>query len=177
MTMTAAKAVAGRRVEFAFYRDLTTYHPGIITGTEPGNDGDLLARVRLDGERHTLTVPAGYEGLRYLNEVGPVPDLPMGRFLPTVRDFGGFEYGGIPVCQLDDESVVVLTGDPAAARTAVIRFCSDMWLDLEFVGLDRMAAVWAVFEWQPEDAETPWTVRTDATEADDKAVRIHHLPA
>ncbi|MFD0509400.1 hypothetical protein ACFQ0G_53840 [Streptomyces chiangmaiensis] len=36
---------------------------------------------------------------------------------------------------------------------------------------------WAVFEWEPEDSECPWTVRWDAVEGDDQAVRIYHLPA
>jgi hypothetical protein len=173
-TSVEAKAVVGRRVEFTFYRDQTTRHPGIITAL---TDTPAGVGIRLDGERYTLRVRPDYEGLRYLDQVTPVPDLPMGRFRPTVRDFGGFEYDDVPVCELNDESIVVLTGDPKGARTAATAFCADMGLDLEFVGLEQLDARWAVFEWQPEDAECQWTVRVDATEGDDQAVRIHYLPA
>jgi hypothetical protein len=34
-----------------------------------------------------------------------------------------------------------------------------------------------VFEWEPEDAESPWTVSWDAAEGDDQAVHIYYLPA
>ncbi|MFD0509399.1 hypothetical protein ACFQ0G_53835 [Streptomyces chiangmaiensis] len=96
MTTTIAhpKAVAGRRVTFTYFRDLDVAdgpeYPGIVTGTETAANGILLARIRLDGTRSNLAIPADYEGLTYLDEVVPVPELPMGRFLPVADDRNGF---------------------------------------------------------------------------------------
>jgi hypothetical protein len=180
MTSTLAeKAVVGRRVMFTYYRDLKRpdlpEYPGIITDLVPNQGASL--KIRLDGKRSTLHAPPDYQGLRYLDEViTPVPALPMGRFHPTADDFGG-DWEGVPVCQLGDDDIVILTADRDAARAALAAFCKDMYLDLEFLPLDRLEARWAVFEWEPEDAEYPWTVRWDAAQAHDQAIRIYYLPA
>lgn len=179
-TSTETRAVVGRRVEFAYYSNLqsdseTVWHPGIITGTEPGLIGVMLACIRLDGERRSgLHIPTDYEGLRYLDQVVPVPQLPMGRFTPTADHFGG-AWEGVPVFQLGDDDIVILTADRPRAAAALNAFCQDMYIDREY--LPAMQARWAVFEWEPEDAECPWTVRWDATEGDEQAVRIFYLPA
>jgi hypothetical protein len=177
-TCLTEKAVVGRRIEFTYFRDLPDgpSHPGIITGTEPGYSGNLLALIRLDGKRSTLRIPLDYKGLTYLDQVVPVPALPMGRFTPTADDFGG-AWEGVPVLQCESEDIVILTADLDAARAALSAFCKDMYLDLEFLPLDRLEARWAVFEWQPEDAEYPWTVNWDAAECDDQALHIYYLPA
>ncbi|MGX1220388.1 hypothetical protein [Streptomyces ambofaciens] len=178
-------AVVGRRIEFAYHRSLiddtaTLWLPGIIAGSERGLNGSPLARIRLDGRRSTLTIPVAYEGLRYLDQVVPVPELPMGRFLPAVDEQNGFqEKAGVVLASIgeDGEELVFLTDDPAKARAAALAHARDTHLDVDYVDLDALTARWAVFEWEPEDAECLWTVRFDATEDDDKAVRIHYLPA
>src|SRR5205823_1111058 len=101
MTSTLTeKAVVGRRITFTYYRDLDQpgppAYPGIITGTQPGYSGGLVARIRLDGKRSNLAIPVDYEGLTYLDEVVPVPELPMGRFIPVASDENGFyEKAGV----------------------------------------------------------------------------------
>jgi hypothetical protein len=173
MTLTLhAQAVVGRRVEFAYYRDRDTYLPGIITAI---TDDPASVRVRLDGARSTVACRADYDGIRYLDTVVPVPDLPMGTFTPTVADFGGIAYANIPVCQLDDEDIVILTGDSDAARAALVAYCQAQGIDPEYAE-DPLLATWAVFEWQPEDSESPWHV-TFETEGADGAVQLHYLPA
>lgn len=176
----AEKAVVGRRITLTRYRDLPDgpAHPGIITALVPEQGASV--RIRLDGKRHTLHVPPDYQGLTYLDEVVDVPDLPMGRFHPTAEQIGG-TWEGVPVCQLEDtagsEHVIALTSDPEAARTAVAAYLKQTGWDLDYVDLDRLEPRWAVFEWEPEDAETPWTARWDAAEGDDQAVHIYYLPA
>jgi hypothetical protein len=177
MTSTLTeKAVVGRRIMFTYYRDLEKpappEHPGVITELVP--DQGASVRLRLDGKRSSLHVPPDYQGLRYLDEVGPVPGLPMGRFTPTADDFGG-DWEGVPVFQCESEDIVILTGDQLRAAVALHAFCQDMGIDREF--LPAMQARWAVFEWEPEDADYPWTVRWDAVQGDDQAIRIHYLPA
>ena len=179
------KAVVGRRVEFAYYRSLhdeaeTLWAPGIVTGTETGVNGGLLARVRLDGKRSTLTVPVGYDGLRYLDQIVPVPELPMGRFTPVADDMNAFyENNGVLFAAVgeDGEDLVVLTGDVDVAKAVALAWAKDTGLDLDEDDLKYLEPRWAVFEWEPEDAECPWTVRWDASEGDDQAIRIHYLPA
>ncbi|MDX2986431.1 hypothetical protein [Streptomyces caniscabiei] len=186
MTSTLTeKAVVGRRVEYTYHRGLSDNRAdlraqGIITATEPGYNGGLLALVRLDGQRSNLNVPSDYEGLTYLDEVVPVPDLPMGPFTPVADDANGFyEKTGVLVTAVgeDGEVFIVLTDDPTKARAAASEYAEWAGWDLDYVDLDRLEAGWAVFEWEPEDSESPWTVRWDATETDDHAVRIYHLPA
>lgn len=179
MTSTLTdQAVAGRRIQFTYHHDLPDgpAYPGIITSTKTAVSGAPLAYVRLDGKRSNLTVPVDYEGLRYLDEIVPVPALPVGRFRPTAKDFEG-EWEGVLVCQLADEDIIALTGNPALAEAALTAYCTDMGMDLEFVDLYAMEARWAVFEWRSEDAESPWTVCLDAAESDDMAVRLYYLPA
>jgi hypothetical protein len=181
MTSTLTeKAVIGRRVQFAYYSNLqsdseTVWHPGIITAIEPGLTNVMLASIRLDGERRSgLHIPTDYEGMRYLDQVVPVPELPMGRFTPTADDFGG-DWEGVPILQCESEDIVILTDDQARAAVALHAFCQDMLIDREY--LPAMQSRWAVFEWEPEDAEIPWTVNWDAAEGDDQALHIYYLPA
>ncbi|MBE4761808.1 hypothetical protein [Streptomyces caniscabiei] len=179
------KAVVGRRIEFTYHRGLTDNRAdlqaqGIITAAEPGYNGALLARVRLDGHRSNLHVPADYEGLTYLDEVVPVPELPMGPFTPVADDTNGFyEKAGVLVAAVgeDGEVLIVLTDDPAKARAAASEYAEWFGLDPDYVDQKDLSPRWAVFEWEPEDSESPWTVRWDVTETDDHAVRIYHLPA
>jgi hypothetical protein len=98
----------------------------------------------------------------------------MGRFHPTADDFGG-DWEGVPVFQCESEDIVILTGDQLRATVALDAFCQDMGIDREY--LPAMQLRWAVFEWEPEDADYPWTVRWDAAESDAQAIRIHYLPA
>lgn len=186
MTSTLTeKAVAGRHVTFTYYRDLdqadSPTYPGIITGTEPGLSGALLAKVRLDGTRSNLHIPVDYEGLTYLDEVGPVPELAMGRFHPTPNDLDG-EWEGVPVCSIgEDGDLIALTNDLETAVTAMNVYRRDMagclynpeW---DTVAGDNLAPHWAYFEWQPEDAECPWLV-TWTHEGDDQAIQLYYLPA
>lgn len=172
-TTLQQKAVVGRRVEFAYYRDQDTYLPGIITAitTDPAS-----LRIRLDGARSNLPCRHEYKGIRYLDEVGPVPDLPMGRFHPTFRDFDGSTYAEVPVCMFDDEDIVILTADPDAADAALAAYCKTQDMDIEYLDQERLETHWAVFTWEPEDADCPWLM-TLASEGDDMAVQIHYLPA
>ena len=160
--------------------DPPTY-PGIITGTEPGYSGGLVARIRLDKKRSTLSIPVGYEGLTYLDEIVPVPDLPMGRFIPFASDENGFyDKAGVLIAAIgqDGEDLIVLTDDLDKARAAVTVYAEWTGLDPDSVDLNDLRPEWAVFEWQEEDAEYPWVVRwDDAVEGTDHAIRIHHLPA
>lgn len=169
------EAVVGRRVEFAYYRDKDTYLPGIITRI---TDDPASLRVRLDGARSNLAVPADYEGIRYLNEVVPVPALPMGRFHPTVADFDGSLYAGVPACEFEDGDIVILTADPETARAALPEYCKAMDMDPDYVdlALNQLNPRWVVFEWEPEDAECRWLMNF-ADEGADMAIHVHYLPA
>ena len=174
----AEKAVVGRRILFTYYRDLKRpnppQHPGIITALLL-NQGSC-GKIRLDGKRSSLHIPPHYQGLRYLDEIVLVPELPMGRFTATAEHLGG-AWAGVPVCCLDSEDVIALTDDLDKARTAVTAYLKETGWDINYVDLDRLQPRWAVFEWQPEDSDAPWTVRWDVSEGDDMAVRIHYLPA
>lgn len=181
MTSTLAeKSVVGRRVKFTYYNNLqsdseTVWHHGIITAIDPGLTDVMLASIRLDGERWSrLRIPTDHEGLRYLDQVVPVPDLPMGRFTPTADDFDG-AWEGVPVFQCEFEDIVILTDDQTRAAVALHAFCKDMLIDREY--LSAMQSRWAVFEWEPEGAHYPWTVNWDAAEDDDQALHIYYLPA
>lgn len=186
MTTTAAhpKAEIGRRVEYAYHRSLmddraTLYTPGIITGTEPGYNGALLAKVRLDGQRSTLHVPIDYDGIRYLDEIAPVPELPMGRFTPVADDTNGFyDRAGVLVAAIgeDGEALIILTGDRDKAFAAAAVYGQEIGYDPDYVDREDLRPYWAVFEWEPEDSDSPWTVRWDAEQSDDHAVRVHYLP-
>lgn len=174
------QAVMGRRIEFAYYSNLhsdtdTVWHPGIITAIEAGYM-TLLACIRLDGERRSaLRIPFDFEGIRYLDEVIDVPELPMGRFHPTAADMAG-EWEGVPIAGFEDDDIVLLTADKDAAHRALTAYARDMSWDLDFIGAHRMTLRWAVFEWQPEDAHHDWLM-SFAAEGDDMAVHLYYLPA
>lgn len=175
-------AVVGRRIAFTYYRDLPDgpAHPGIITGRFPSQGASVNVELRLDGMRHSLHIPPNYQGLRYLDEVVPVPALPMGRFHPFRSDSNGFwEKEGVLLAAVgeDGEDLVVITDDRDQAIAAARAYLQEVDVDLDYVDLDDIRAHWAVFEWEPEDAESPWSVRWDAEEGDDMAIRIHYLPA
>ncbi|MFD9070557.1 hypothetical protein [Streptomyces lasiicapitis] len=170
---TTFTAEPGRRILFTGYGGTDIAHPGVITGI--ADDGALL--VRLDGQRSNLKIcperlPAS-KRLTLLEEAGPVPPLPMGRFVPTAADFSG-AWEGVPVCEFEDGDIVVLTGDPGRADSALAVYCRDMDMDREY--LPAMEPRWVVFEWQPEGAECPWFM-TFADAGDDMAVRIHYVRA
>ncbi|MER5277747.1 hypothetical protein ABT025_18590 [Streptomyces sp. NPDC002809] len=167
-----AQAVVGRRVEFAYYRDQDTYLPGIITAI---TEDPASLRVRLDGARSNLACRPEYDGIRYLDEVVPVPDLPMGRFTPTAADFDG-KYASIPVVQFEEGDIVLLTTDNIKAREALAEFAEDMQIAPDYADPADLVTRSVVFEWQPEDAECPWLMDFAAPDAD-HAVRIHYLPA
>ncbi|MFF2411795.1 hypothetical protein [Streptomyces sp. NPDC058092] len=169
------KAVVGRRVEFAYYRDQDTYLPGIITAI---TEDPASLRIRLDGARSNLAVRPDYEGLRYLDEIAPVPALPMGRFHPAAGHFDDNTYAGVAVCQFEDEDIILATANPAAARAALAAYfkAQNMNPDHNRHDPDRLELAWVVFEWQPEDAECPWLMDF-AQEGDDMAIQIHYLPA
>lgn len=186
----AEKAVVGRRVEFAYYSNLhsdseTVWHPGIITALEPGLTGALLALIRLDGKRSTLSIPLDYEGLAYLDEVVPVPDLPMGPFIPTATyPHPGVlvEKAGVLVTAVGEDGgdLIAITTDRTAAETAIRERAVEVGFDVDYLDFDRMQAKWGVFDWEPYDPDCPWAaddwfVRWDAAESDEKAVHIFHL--
>lgn len=164
-TPLEGKAVVGQRVEFAYFRDLDTYLPGIITEI---TDDVASLRIRLDGARSTLASRPDYEGLRYLDHVVPVPELPMGPFRPVAADIGD-SYHGVAVCQCESDDIVLLTDDRAQADAALRKFCADLGIDYGW--LPPLQGRWVVFEWNPEDADCVWTFRF-AAEGDDMAVRV-----
>jgi hypothetical protein len=168
-------AVVGRRVEFAYFRDPGTRYPGIITSI---TDDPASLRIRLDGARSNLFARPDYEGLCYLEDVVPVPELPMGRFTPTVDDMEGV-WEGVPLCSIgEDGALIVLTDQREKAIAAARAYLDEMGsIDLDWVDFDDIRAYWAVFDWEPEDAECPWLVSWDAEQTDDQAVHIFYLPA
>lgn len=167
-------AVRGRRVELALLRDKDNYLPGIITNV-PGDQAALW--VRLDGKRYSLPVRPDHEYLRYLDEVVDVPALPMGPFTPSEADMAGV-WEGVPLATIgeDGEALILLTDDRDKAIQAATAYDQEIGVDIHYVDYDRMAGHWAVFTWEPEDAESPWTVCWDAQESDDHAIRIYFLP-
>jgi hypothetical protein len=181
--ITHPKAEVGRRVMFTRYSDLGATDrpekPGVITGLKP--DQGASVRIRLDGDRSGFYVRPDFEGLRYLDEVGPVPDLPMGRFHPTLDDLEG-EWEGVPICSLgEDGELIALAADRDAAVKAANVYRRDMHgclynPEFDTVTADQLVAHWAYFEWQPEDAECPWYVHW-THEGDDQAVHVYYLPA
>ena len=176
----AEEAVVGRRVTLTYHRDLKLpdppAHPSIITRI---SEDKASLWIRLDGKRYNLAARPDYQGLTYLDEVlDSVPALPMGPFTPTADNMLGV-WEGVPLATVgeDGDDLVLLTDDPDKARAAAIAYDTETGVDTSCVNYGRLKAVWAVFEWEPEDAEFPWTVRWDAEENDDQAVRIHYLPA
>lgn len=173
--LTHPKAQTGRRVTFAHHYDPIA-HPGIITSVLDG-----AVKVRLDGQRSSIHVPIGFEGLRYLDDVVSVPSLPMGRFRPTAKDLGDFVFDGVAVVAFDeDEDAIMLTDDPAKAVAAAGTYLREVCdIDDESTIRDevkRLVKRWVVFEWQPEGAECPWLMDW-ASEGDDMDVQLYYLPA
>ena len=172
------KAVVGRRVELALYRDKNNYRPGIITDI---TSDESALRIRLDGTRYNIPTRTDPPYLRYLDEiVTPVPALPMGPFLPEASNANGFwEHNGVLWTTIgeDGDELLLLTDDRDKAVDAAMGYLNAAQVDVACVHFDSMRPLWAVFEWQPEDAEMPWLVRWDAAEGDEHAIRIHYLPA
>ncbi|MFF0009640.1 hypothetical protein ACFYQT_40300 [Streptomyces tibetensis] len=182
MTTTSieTRAVRGRRVTYAYTSD-KTQRPGVITDTKTAVNGTLLAMVRLDGARSSLHVPADHENLTYLDEIGEVPELPMGRFHPATTSLGfDFQYDGVVVCGFEDGDAVAVTADRAKAEAAIATFLREVeGIDDEPTvreSLGWMKPRWVVFEWEPEDAEFVWLMNP-ASEGDDQAVHVYYLPA
>lgn len=96
-------------------------------------------------------------------------------FHPTAAGMTS-EYAGVPVTEFVDGDVALLTADGNAARAALAAYATAMDLDLELMSVDRLTARWAVFTWQPENAECPWAMHF-ASEGDDMALPVHYLPA
>lgn len=178
MTSTLTdKAVVGRRVMLTYYRDLKTKgpeRPGVITGIVPTQGASV--QIRLDGRRRSLHVPPDYKGLRYLDEIGPVPALPMGRFHPTPDELEG-EWEGVPVCSISEGGdIVLLTTDRDRAVAAATAYFNDAGIDLNYVHWKGLKPRWAYFEWEPEDSDTDW-FQYWCVEGDDQAIQLYYLPA
>lgn len=174
------KAEAGRRVTYEFY-NARKPHPGVITRTKTTGNGDLIALVRLDGQRSSMHVPVDLDGLTYLDEIGPVPELPMGRFQPNLQHPGiDWEYDGVIVVRFEEGDLAAITADRAKAEAAVATFLRERdGIEDESDISDELAELkpqWAVFEWEPEDAECAWLMNY-ATENDDQALQVHYLPS
>lgn len=179
-----ATAVVGRRIKFTYYRDLNTAdgteHPGIITGIVPTQGASL--KIRLDGRRSSLHVPPAYEGLRYLDEVVPVPALPMGRFMPSLDTEGfNYAYGGVLVVGFDDDGLAALTPDRDKAVAAVSTYLREVH-GMDDEGSVRDEVRWleskrAFFEWEPEDAEHSWSMHFAEDGDVDQVIRLHYLAA
>jgi hypothetical protein len=181
-SQTTEKAVVGRRILLTRYNDLKNggpQQPGIITSVDSAETGGAVW-IRLDGARHNVHARHDYEGLVYLDEVVEVPALPMGRFQPTPDDLLGV-WEGVPLSTVgeDGEELILLTDDREKAWQAASAYFNAFGIDIDpdYQDASDLEPCWAVFEWEPEDAEFPWTVRWDAAEGDDQAVHIYYLPA
>jgi hypothetical protein len=100
-----------------------------------------------------------------------------GRFTPTLEDLGGFEWDGVPVCEISDDVLIALTINRVAAVQALNAYLV-LALgvhDAPIYGRDvTLRYGIGVFEWEPEDAELPWTVRL-VPKHDDTTVHLHHI--
>ncbi len=174
------KAVRGRRVTYTYNHGGQTQRAGVITDTMTAVNGTQLVKVRLDGARSNLHIPADHDNLTYLDEVGDVPELPMGRFRPTTGSLGfDFQYNDVPVCGFEDGDVVAIAPSRASANAAVATYLREVeGIDDEHTiheSLGWMKPRWVVFEWEPEDAECVWRMNP-ASEGDDQAVHVYYLP-
>ncbi|MEU7378351.1 hypothetical protein [Streptomyces albidoflavus] len=141
--------------------------PGVITGTD---EGVLL--VRMDGTR--CSQPVLRDGLQLLDEIGPVPALPKGCFLPTAELLKAEVFEGVAVVELDGGDLLALDGDPARAAAAMRAHERDYDRPLYGLVPERTQARWVVFVWQPEDAEYEWVVE-DAEPGAEMAVQVRYL--
>lgn len=180
-TTLEEKAVVGRRVTYAYTHGDRRQRPGVITDTVTAANGVLLAMVRLDGARSNLHIPADHENLTYLDEVGEVSELPMGRFHPSTTSLGfDFQYDGVPVCGFEDGDAVAVTTDQSRAAAAIATYLREVeGIDDERTvreSIGWMKPRWVVFEWEPEDAECVWLMNP-ASEGDEQAIHVYYLPA
>ncbi|MFF6903460.1 hypothetical protein [Streptomyces hydrogenans] len=177
-----AQAVVGRRIAFTHHRDLNKAsrdQHGVITGIDTEQRAAL--RIRLDGARSNLNVTPDYEGLHYLDEVVPVPELPMGRFQPSTGQPGmDYVYDGVLVVEFEDGDMVAITGDRAKAEAAVATYLREQ-AGIDDEGDIRHALGDLVdrdvfFAWEPEDADCAWFMHpADADPTD--VMNVHYLPA
>jgi hypothetical protein len=102
---------------------------------------------------------------------------PTGRFKPTLEDLGGFAWEGVPVCQIDDGILIALTinrGKAVAALNAYLLLALGVH-DAPIHGRDvTLRYGIGVFEWEPEDADTPWSVRL-VPKPDPTTVHLHRI--
>lgn len=173
-TTVHPKAEIGRRVTFSHINDPKQIE-GVVTFV-----ADPTVWVRLDGQRSNLQLRADYEGLRYLDEVAPVPALPMGRFQPGTQHPGfDYEYDGVLIVEFEEGDLAALTGDRAKAEAAVATYLREYHgIEDETDLRDELAELkpqWVAFEWEPEDAECAWLMNT-AEQGGDQVLQVHYLP-
>ncbi|MEU8469533.1 hypothetical protein AB0F30_16690 [Streptomyces sp. NPDC029006] len=173
------KAQTGRRIIFSRINDPKPIK-GVVTGTQTAANGVALVRIRLDGQRSNLAIPADFAGLHYLSEIGPVPELPMGRFQPTTKDPGfDYQYDGVLLVEFEEGDLAVLTTDRDKAEAAVATYLREQHgMEDETEISEELAELtprWVVFEWEPEDAECAWLMNP-AKQGDDQALQVHYLP-
>ncbi|MBV7255124.1 hypothetical protein KQH21_31085 [Streptomyces sp. IpFD-1.1] len=142
--------------------------PGVITGTD---EGVLL--VRVDGTRCSQPFPRS--GLQLLEEIGPVPALPKGPFLPTAELLKAEIYEGVAVVELDGGDLLALDGDPVRAAAAMRAHERDYDRPLYGLVAGKMQARRVVFVWEPEGAECEWVVE-DAEVGTEQAVQVRYVP-
>jgi hypothetical protein len=175
---TSLTAEPGRRVIFTGYASSPTPYPGVITGID--ETGAYL--IRLDGERSNLWIHPDVlpdtKSLQLLDEIGPVPELPMGPFAP-IADIRNaiYEKGGVlyAVIGEDSEDLIVVTEDLDVAKGVARQHAEDAGLALDEVALEKFSPEWSQFVWEPEGALCPW-VWTPASKDDEYAVHVYRLP-
>ena len=141
--------------------------PGVITGTD---EGVLL--VPVDGTRCSQPFPRS--GLQLLEEIGPVPALPKGPFLPTAELLKAEIYEGVAVVELDGGDLLALDGDPVRAAAAMRAHERDYDRPLYGLVAEKMQARRVVFVWEPEGAECEWIVE-DAEAGTEQAVQVRYV--
>lgn len=177
-TTPTLSAEPGRRIIFSGFASDPTPRPGVITGI--ADTGALL--IRLDGMRYSLhIVPERLPDtkcLHLLNEIGPVPELPMGPFIPTADDRNGiYEHHGVLYAAIgeDGEDLIVVTEDLDVAKKIARHHAESTDLDLDDEALEDFRGEWSQFVWEPEGALCPW-VWTPASEGAEHAVHVFSLP-
>lgn len=179
MTTPTLTTEPGRRIIFSGFASDPTPRPGVITGITDA--GALL--VRLDGMRSSLHIVPDLlpdtKHLHLLNEIGPVPDLPMGPFTPVADDKNAiYEHGGVLYAAIgeDGEDLIVVTEDLDVAKKVARVYAEDADLYLDDAALEGFRGEWSQLVWEPEDAECPW-VWAPANKDDEHAVHVFYLPA